>query len=112
LRRLLAEHPDGVAFFDPDIEIFAALDDVTELARRYSIVLTPHTVVPMERDGLTPSEQYILAAGAYNLGFIGIGPGSEPLLDWWAARLGRDAISDPDRMSFTDQRWVDLVPGY
>lgn len=110
LRRLLRSGPDVVFYFDPDIEIFAALSDLAALAREHSIVLTPHVLLPIPRDGLMPSESDILQAGVYNLGFLAVGPGSEPFLDWWAERLRRDAIVDPDNMLFTDQRWVDFVP--
>ena len=33
------------------------------------------------------------------------------LLDWWAERLERDCLVDPERGYFVDQRWIDLAPG-
>jgi hypothetical protein len=76
-------------------------------------VLNPHFTDPMPRDGRKPNEQDILIAGAYNLGFIGIGSTAfaDELLDWWGERLERDCIVDPERGFFVDQRWIDLVPG-
>ena len=41
--------------------------------RDHGLVLNPHFTDPMPRDGRKPNEQDILIAGAYNLGFIGIG---------------------------------------
>jgi glycosyltransferase involved in cell wall biosynthesis len=110
LRHLLRSSPQ-VVYFDPDIEIFAPLDDVAELARKHSIVLTPHLTVPMPRDKFRVTETDILRAGVYNLGFIAVGSGCEPFLDWWSERLLRESVSDPERMRFTDQRWIDFVPG-
>ena len=103
---------DAIVYLDPDICFFDSIEDVAQLALEHSIVLTPHTLSPMAVDDLLPSEQIIMASGTYNLGFIGLGPGSESFLGWWSSRLRRGAIIDPDRMLFTDQRWVDLVPGY
>ena len=111
LRRLRHSGPAEVIYFDPDIEIFTPLDDIAELARTHSIVLAPHVTEPIPRDGLRPTETDILGAGIYNLGFIAVGRGSDEFLDWWSVRLKRDAFIDPPRMRFTDQRWVDFVPG-
>jgi hypothetical protein len=110
LRRLLQSGPEVALYFDPDIEIFAPLSDIAELARERSIVLTPHVLEPIPRDALRPTETDIMAAGIYNLGFLAVGPGSEPFLDWWAVRLRRECIIDPGGMRFTDQRWIDFVP--
>ncbi|MEP6809614.1 MAG: methyltransferase domain-containing protein [Chthoniobacterales bacterium] len=111
LRRLLGDGADVVLYFDPDIEIFSPLDRLIELAREHSIVLTPHVTEPIPQDDRLLSESDILGAGIYNLGFIGVGPGSEAFLDWWASRLRRESVIDPGRMRFTDQRWIDFVPG-
>lgn len=37
LRHLLNEGQSEVVFFDPDVQIFAPLDDISELARRHSM---------------------------------------------------------------------------
>ncbi|EQD79714.1 glycosyl transferase group 1, partial [mine drainage metagenome] len=50
--------------------------------------------------------------GTYNLGFVAVSRAAGPFLAWWQVRLRRDAIVDPRAMLFTDQRWVDLAPGY
>lgn len=99
-----------VLYLDPDIEVFAPLDRVAELAAQHSIVLTPHVLEPMPRDGYSFNEQAILSAGMYNLGFIAISEAARPFLKFWEERLRQDAIVAPDRGYFTDQRWVDYVP--
>ncbi len=112
LKRLLAERGRPVAYIDPDVCMYAPLDGLEALVGEHSLVLVPHTTTPLPRDGRRPDDTDILGSGAYNLGFVAVGTGSEPFLDWWADRCRREAIIDPARMRFTDQRWVDLAPGY
>ena len=108
MKNLLSES-NVVLYIDPDIVVYDRLDVLVERSERHSITLTPHCLLPMERDGHTPSEHDIMQSGVYNLGYIGVGKGSEGFLDWWAEHLRRDAISDPTRHLFTDQRWIDLA---
>jgi glycosyltransferase involved in cell wall biosynthesis len=110
LLRLLADC-DDVVFFDPDIEVFAPLDDIAELARVHGIVLTPHVTKPLPRDDLLPDDEMLMAAGIYNLGFIAVGSAATPFLEWWAGRLARNCLVDVARGIFVDQRWIDFVPG-
>ena len=114
LRHLLERSDDGVVLYlDPDIRLYDRIDDVFEAVREHGLVLTPHNTEPIPRDGLKPAEEDILIAGAYNLGFIGLGRTefADFLLDWWSERLERDCVSDPANGLFVDQRWIDLVPG-
>ncbi|HET6509490.1 MAG TPA: glycosyltransferase [Baekduia sp.] len=112
LRRLLTEQ-DHAVYLDPDIRVVSPLDEIRELAVEHGIVLTPHNLTPIPRDGRYPSEESILIAGAYNLGFIGLGRGdaADELLDWWSERLATDCVVDPGSGRFVDQKWIDLVPG-
>jgi hypothetical protein len=75
-------------------------------------VLTPHTTEPVPLDRKLPDETP-LQAGAYNLGFIGVAnrPAVRRLLDWWVARLEHYYVKDIGAGLFTDQKWIDLVPG-
>jgi 2-polyprenyl-3-methyl-5-hydroxy-6-metoxy-1,4-benzoquinol methylase len=115
LLRTLLERPgvDSIAYLDPDIRVFAPLDEVERRAREHGVVLTPHFTEPLPRDDEKPSEEDILIAGTYNLGFIGMSEGetTEALLDWWSERLEHHCIVDPERGRFVDQRWIDLAPG-
>ena len=112
LQTLLAD-ADHAVYLDPDIQVLAPLDEVRELAVEHGIVLTPHNLTPIPRDGLYPSEESILIAGAYNLGFIALGrsTAADELLAWWAERLETDCVVDPASGRFVDQKWIDLVPG-
>lgn len=112
LELLLDRGADVAVYLDPDIYVYSALDEVEHAALDSGILLTPHTVSPMRRDSLRPSEADIMGAGVYNLGFIAVNKGARSMLAWWQERLRRDSISAPEQMLFTDQRWIDLVPGY
>ncbi|MGH4017461.1 MAG: glycosyltransferase, partial [Pseudonocardiaceae bacterium] len=101
---------DVAVYLDPDIEIYAPLPELVQQAVLHAIVLTPHVLQPMPRDGLRPSEADIMAAGVFNLGFIAVSGDAGPFLDFWQQRLRTDAISAPAEQLFTDQRWVDKVP--
>jgi glycosyltransferase involved in cell wall biosynthesis/SAM-dependent methyltransferase len=104
---------ETLAYLDPDIQVFDRLDEIDALLHEHRLVVTPHLTAPMPRDGHKPSETDILIAGSYNLGFIGLAPGSDTdeLLDWWAERLKTDCVVAPDRGFFVDQRWMDFAPG-
>jgi len=110
MRKLLAEGAPAVIYFDPDIEVFARLDHIADLVSGKAILLTPHCLDPIPRDGLLPDESVILNAGLYNLGFIAVAPRAGRFLDWWAERLRRECLVDLEQSRFVDQRWVDLIP--
>ena len=112
LRWLLEGARDHAIYLDPDIKLFDALTDVAVLANAHGLVLTPHTSVPLPRDGRRISTEDILGAGVFNLGFVAVGRAAGPFLDWWWRHTVRHALIEPWRMLFTDQRWIDLVPAY
>ena len=115
LLKYLLQRPEveAITYLDPDIRVAASLAEVDRRAKQHDIVLTPHFTSPLPRDGLKPSDEDILIAGAYNLGFIALGAGetADALLDWWAERLEQHCVIDPESGYFVDQRWIDLVPG-
>ncbi len=104
---------EAITYLDPDIRVAASLAEIDRRAKQHGVVLTPHFTAPLPRDGLKPSDEDILIAGAYNLGFIALGAGdtADSLLDWWAERLEQHCVIDPESGYFVDQRWIDLVPG-
>jgi len=111
IRHLLARAgTESVIYLDPDVRVFAPFDEVSALAERHGIVLTPHVTAPIPRDGRMTDENTILSAGMYNLGFIAVGAGAQPFLDFWMERLSRECRVDVARNLFVDQRWIDFVP--
>ena len=104
---------NGVMYIDPDIQFFQRLSAVEELFDRGALaVLTPHLTAPLN-DNKTPSELQIMRAGVYNCGFVAVAdhPSRKQMIDWWAQRLEFGAFIDPEAGLFTDQKWIDLVPG-
>ena len=107
LRHFLADF-ECVLYIDPDVEIYAPLDPIVEATVEHGISLTPHCLQPIARDGAEPSEIGIMAAGIFNLGYIGVARQGSAFVEWWAERLRRDSIVDPANHLFTDQRWIDI----
>ncbi len=114
LKWLAARHQSQpIIYLDPDTLVLAPLVDVLEATSSGALaVLTPHLTAPLT-DDKHPNEQAIMRAGAYNLGFIAIGahPNRGDLLRWWAEKLEFGALVDVASGLFTDQKWIDLVPG-
>ncbi|MET0421296.1 MAG: FkbM family methyltransferase, partial [Acidimicrobiia bacterium] len=108
LRGLLASF-SAVVYLDPEIELFAPITDLFELAVQHGVALTPHVMTPIPRDGLGGVEETVLLSGQFNLGFIGIGASALPFVDHWEERTRRHSLID-HAIGFTDQRWVDAVP--
>lgn len=108
LLHLLANF-DCVIYLDPDIKLYSRLDQLVEATVHSGWSLTPHCLLPITRDGSSPTERDIMQSGVYNLGYVGVTRAAIDFLEWWCERLRRDAISDPSQQLFTDQRWVDLA---
>ena len=108
LEYLLDDH-DVVLYIDPDICVYSDLSSLVNDTHAHGWSLTPHCLAPMQRDGNTPSEADIMQSGIFNLGYIGVSQRALPMLRWWQERLRRDAISDPAKQLFTDQRWIDMA---
>lgn len=113
-KALLSE--EGVSagvYLDPDIWVYRPLDAVREGLARAPLALTPHTTRPL-RGEANPSDHVILQSGSYNLGFMAARaePQIRDLLDWWAEKLRFDCRVDFAAGLFTDQKWMDLAPGF
>jgi len=113
-RRLLAESGVGsVTYLDPDIWVYRPLDVVREALTHADLCLTPHLTRPLSGPG-QPDDHTILQSGSYNLGFMAARRHEEVfgLLDWWAEKCRLDCRVDFAGGLFTDQRWMDLAPGF
>lgn len=113
LRHLLVDRGEPtVSYLDPDIEVYAPLDDIAELAARHRIVLTPHRLTPVPPDGLDVDERTFLKAGSYNLGFIAVSAEAVAFLEWWGEHCRRHCMHAVAEGLFVDQRWLDLAVTY
>ncbi|HEU5149123.1 MAG TPA: hypothetical protein VFU19_01425, partial [Iamia sp.] len=109
LRRTLEQADVGV-YVDGDVEVLDPMDELVAAAADHDVVLVPHVLDPVPRDGRLPDEPGLLGAGMFNGGLIAVRRSSGPFLDWWEERLRRDALGRPDMMMLADQRWLDFVP--
>lgn len=62
---------DTLAYFDPDIVIYAPITPILDALQTAHVALTPHLLRPLS-DGHRPTDLEILRAGVYNLGFIAL----------------------------------------
>ncbi len=113
LLHVLAAGAGKVVYLDPDIAVFARLDEVTTLLDTRDVVLTPHLLAPeASRDAILDNEIGALKHGIYNLGFIAVAASAEGwrFASWWRDRLLDFCLDDIPAGLFTDQRWCDHVP--
>ncbi len=113
-KRFLAER--GVAsatYLDPDIVVFRPLKRVREGLARAQLVLTPHLTRPLLGAAM-PNDHAILRSGSFNLGFCSARAEDKArdLMAWWADRCEFDCRVDLENGLFTDQKWMDLSPGF
>lgn len=102
-----------VFYFDPDMVVFARLDELQEELAHRSLILTPHLTDPEVTDtGILDNEMASLLHGVFNLGFVGVRNCAEGrrFSRWWAERLLKYCHDDLARGLFTDQKWVNLAP--
>lgn len=109
LRRAL-EQADVAVYVDGDVEVLDPMDELVAAGADHDVVLVPHVLDPVPRDGRLPDEPGLLGAGMFNGGLLAVRRSSEPFLAWWEERLRRDALGRPDMMMLADQRWLDFVP--
>jgi glycosyltransferase involved in cell wall biosynthesis len=112
-QHFFADGAREIVYLDPDIELFAPLEEAFAALAGHSMVLTPHITEPLADDG-HPDDLSILKTGAYNLGFLGLRRDDDAahLLTWWARRTFLQCRVDVPAGFFTDQRWMDLAPSF
>jgi hypothetical protein len=110
LRLLLNDSASLAVYVDSDVEFFAPPDSVCASAG--SIVLTPNVAATEECESAV-WERTHLQYGTFNGGFIAVRntEAGRSFLDWWDKRITRYCCTDPWLDIFSDQRWLDLVPG-
>lgn len=111
---LMARGFSAVVYLDPDIAVFHPLDPVLQALQHASIVLTPHQASPnrnleVARDNELASMRY----GVFNLGFVAVraDASGRAFAAWWGRHLREACYDDVAAGLFTDQKYIDLVPG-
>jgi hypothetical protein len=110
---LLREKSVGkLLYLDPDILVTGRLDALYERLDTSDIVLTPHLDAGYPDDDLLPDDGYILRAGQFNLGFIGVNASENAasFLEWWKPKLYKRCVVDIPNGYFVDQKFIDFVP--
>lgn len=113
LCRLLDRGAQKVVYLDPDIALFARLDELEAILDHHDVALTPHQLEPDDHRGaIVDNEIGSLKYGIYNLGFLAVANTAEGrrFARWWADRLLAFCFDDLPAGLFTDQRWCDHVP--
>ncbi|MBP3726650.1 MAG: hypothetical protein J6I60_05475 [Bacteroidaceae bacterium] len=107
-------HYDSAIYFDPDIYVFSPLTPILEALEQHSIVLTPQIAnVHVDYQGEHP-EWAMNVNGIFNLGFCAMRrtTTSQLVSQWWRERLTDNAFTDRSVGNFTDQKWMDWMPGF
>lgn len=101
---------DHFVYLDPDTYAYSPFDELFAQLAVAPIVITPHLEVPGNLD----MELSALRHGVFNLGFLAVArdPETERFIDWWVARLDFACYDDIPNGIFTDQKWINLVPGF
>lgn len=101
-------------FLDPDILVFNSLDSIFEELNNHSIILTPHLLNTSKTSLDKFRDNDMMNTGVFNLGFIGLKNNevSQKMLKWWNERLLDCCYIDYFAGYFTDQKWMNFIPGY
>ncbi len=100
-------------YFDPDIYIFSSLDHIFSVLQDYDVALTPQIAgIHIDYQGEHP-EWAMNVNGIFNLGFCAMrnSTTTTQVLAWWRKRLKDNAFADRSTGNFTDQKWMDWMPG-
>jgi hypothetical protein len=108
-QHFLSKGADMVLYIDSDFMIFENLSDLAGNGGD-GVVLVPHVLSPVPRDGMQPDETTLLGSGIFNAGMFGVGTEHGGFVEFLMERLRRECIFDPKQMRFNEQRWLDFVP--
>ena len=109
----LLETFERVIYCDPDMCVYAPMDDIWRELGDGAVLLTPHYYTPIQ-DAQKPNDWELLKFGVFNLGFIAVQRHSstEPFLAWWSERCLEHGYFEPQTGLAVDQKWISLAPGF
>lgn len=110
---MMAQGYDQVIYFDPDIFIFSSLNEIYQVLEQAIVALTPQVAgIHVCYEGEHP-EWAMNVNGIFNLGFCGMRncDVTHKILQWWRIRLMDNSFADRSTGNFTDQKWMDWMPG-
>lgn len=114
IAHLLEAGFEGVLFLKQETMVLERLDDLLEMLRRHSVLLTPHFLAPPEGEGEFERARNVLRAGVFNGGVLGFAECAEArrVLRWWKQKTLRLCLLDVDHGLHYEQRWLDFVPSF
>ena len=112
LEVLIAEGASEATYLDPDVQVFSEITFTRNPISTGTLALTPHRLSPPNQHALKEGEKLFLKYGVFNLGYISVTPKDIDFLQWWKEHLVIQSTRWPISEVFTDQKWIDLVPGY
>jgi len=108
-QHFLSKGAEMVLYIDSDFMIFENLNNLAGNGDD-GVVLVPHVLSPVPRDGMQPDETTLLGSGMFNAGMFGVGTQHGGFVEFLMERLRRECIFDAKKMRFNEQRWLDFVP--
>lgn len=102
-----------LVYLDADIQVYAPLDEISELLNYNDILLTPHLTSELPDNVCEPTLAGLRTTGVYNAGFIALRTTETGMrfLKWWKERCQKTCIVDITGGVHVDQAWLDFVPG-
>jgi len=83
VRHLLDEGAPVVVVLGAEVEVFAPLDDVVDLAVAHGVVLAARVDGPVPDDGLEPTPDQVDEAGPFAPGCVAVSSGATASVDGW-----------------------------
>lgn len=112
LLRYLLDHfgATTAVYADSDLEFFAQPRSLA--AGGWSVLLQPNVCSVAERESAS-WERLHLMYGVFNGGFLATRDTdtARAFLHWWDEKVVRYCCAEPTLDVFSDQRWLDMVPG-
>ena len=105
---------DKVIYADPDVFFFESADTIFKELDGHSILLTPHLLKIQPNFKGDYADYLFLSNGTFNLGFIALRKSHSVVafLEWWYVRLIDQCYFDFEKGMATDQKWINLLPGF
>ena len=100
---------DTLCYIDCDLYFCGNYQFIFNKLKTVPIILTPHW---RQIHAYGVDYHYNYKHGIYNAGFIGFNKEAIEALQWWAALCARECTKSEDACTYTDQRYLDLVPTY
>lgn len=96
---------------DADMFTYAPLWDVFVMLRRADMIVTPHRLKPVPRDGKRLQQEHFAFFGNYNAGFVALSNRAEAceFVDWWLNISFNTPEQAPQAGRYAEQGWLRFV---